>query len=93
MSDFVHTIKLSKPVKIGSEEISELNFKEANAGHFEDLKPSEMDFKAFMGVASKLTGQTMVTMRKMSPSDLMEVTAYVGKLLLPGQAISEEPSV
>lgn len=82
-------ITLSKPVQFGSETVSELVFREATARDFREL-PMEPRIGDFLNVAARLCGQVPAVMDMLSPSDMSEVIAVVGKSWAPGQGTGEQ---
>ena len=89
----VHKIVLKEPIQLGSETITELNFQKAKAKHFKKMKLAELDIEGLLNIASSLTGQTTVCMDNLSPEDMLEVVAYVGKLLPSSPQTGEKPSI
>lgn len=76
MSDESVTIKLRKPVVIGSETITQVTVRPVSGADLRNLPENGLD--RTLKLAGRLTGQTDLFIDKLVGQDLTEVLAVVG---------------
>jgi hypothetical protein len=87
----VHTIALKAPVRIGSEQIEELQFERMRAEHIWSF-PATPSFGDFFEIAARLAGQPTLVMKQLGMKDAAEVITFVNHEFAPfAEAIGGTP--
>ena len=85
-------LKLKRPLKIGSEEKAELNFREPVAGDFWELEATGLTFGSLMTVAANVTGTPLKIMKTMCMEDMLACVQKVGEFIPDGLKTGDSPS-
>lgn len=80
MGAVVKKITLSKPILTVNGEVSELSFREAEAGDFWNV-PMNPTLGHLMEAAGKMCGLLSSEMKKLSPKDMLEVSEFLGEVM------------
>jgi hypothetical protein len=85
------TVKLRKPIEVGSQTITELTFRELSGKDLRKLPPgNEMD--KLLALAARLSGQNDVVIDRLTGDDLGEVIEVVNSFTPGGRTTGDEPS-
>ncbi|MEO1700324.1 MAG: phage tail assembly protein [Planctomycetota bacterium] len=81
--EIVHTLTLRKPIKFGSETISELRFREAIGKDMDELPAGGGDITmgAFRRIGARLCGRSPAELDGLHPKDALEVVRITDQLL------------
>lgn len=85
------TLKLSKPITLGSETLDSFTFRnEPTAGDVENMPVRDQKMGHFYPVISKMTGETLVSVRKLSFKDMQNCMEIANYFLGGSEEITEE---
>tara|TARA_R110001606_G_scaffold345587_1_gene494490 strand:+ start:190 stop:519 length:330 start_codon:yes stop_codon:yes gene_type:complete len=85
------TLKLTKPIKLGEDTVSEITFKnEPTAADVEKMPVKDQNMGHFYPVISKMTGQTLVGIRRLSFKDLQNAMELSNHFLGGSEEIGED---
>lgn len=85
-------LKLLEPVEFGSEHILELEFKKPTIGDIKGMKLTDPSLEDILKIASKLSGQSMQIIDRLSIADGLAVAEIVGNFLSPSPPTASQPS-
>lgn len=82
-TDTPTVVHLTRPIQHGSETITDFEFVEVRAEHFEEMTISleKATFKDMFGIIARLTGQPMRVIRQLHPKDMMACVEVIASFL------------